>query len=119
MRLGVPWIVWAAVMGIVAGAAKGEFDHMRLAHDGCQLPAQTGDYRTFDFELRREALRRAGIGGKATDREQILDRYRNALQRAGPRADCESGIGVIGASSRIFGRPLRIGHQLAAASLVI
>src|SRR5262249_56316450 len=89
MRLGVPGIVWAAVMGIVAGAAKGKFDHMRLAHHGRQLPAQAGDHRTFDFELRREALGRAGIGSESTDRELIPDRYPNALPPARARAHPE------------------------------
>ena len=52
-------------------------------------------------------------------REEILDRGRNALQRARARADREGRIGGIGAFPRMIRRPLRIGHELGAETLVI
>jgi len=52
-------------------------------------------------------------------REQILDRGRDALQRTGARTDGEGGIGRLGAFARMLGRPLRIGQELAAETLVI
>src|SRR5207248_3552642 len=63
--------------------------------------------------------RRLGIGRKAGDREQVLNRSRNPLQRTGMRTDGKSRVGGVGAAPRIVWRPLRIGHQLAAEPLVI
>jgi len=119
MRLGIPRIVRAAVMGVVAGAAESKFDHVGLAHHRRQLPAQRGDHRSIDFEIRRQALSRPCMGRKARNREQVLDRGRNALQRPSARSHGKSGIGRVGASSRMLGCPLRIGHELAAETFVI
>jgi hypothetical protein len=86
-------------MRILAGAAEGEFHHMRLTHHCRQLPAQISDDRALDLEFRRQALGRAGIGREARDGEEILDRRRNALQRARSRTDCKGGIGGFRACS--------------------
>jgi hypothetical protein len=119
MRLGVPRIVRAAIVGVLPGAAESEFDHMGLAHHARQLLAQRRNDRAFDLEFRRQRFGRAGKGREARHREQVLDRGRNALQRAGPGACGKGGIGGVGASARMRGRPLRIGHQLASEPLVI
>src|SRR5450759_3943499 len=59
MRRRVPGIVRAAVMRVRAGAAEGEFHHMRLTHNRRQLPAQIGDDRAIDLEFRRHRPERA------------------------------------------------------------
>jgi len=43
-------------MRVLAGAAKGKFDHMGLAHHRRHLPAQIGNDRTIDLEFRRQTL---------------------------------------------------------------
>jgi hypothetical protein len=106
-------------MGVVAGAAESELDHVGLAHHGRELPAQRRDHWALDLELRRQALGRAGIGRKAGDRKQILDRGRDALQRSRARTDGEGGIGGGGALAGMLRRPLRIGHELAAEAFVV
>jgi hypothetical protein len=103
----------------MAGGAEGEFDHVRLAHDRRQLPAQIGDDRAIDLEFVRQAFGRASIGRKARNAEEVLDRSRDALQGTRPRTNGKSGIGGVGTFSRVLGCPLRICQQLGAETLVI
>src|SRR6185437_2976755 len=119
MFFRIPGIARRAVMRVVTGPAESEFDHMRLAGDGGELAPEICDHRPVLLELRRQALGRAGVGRESRMREEILDRSRDALQRARARTDRIGRIGRIGAAARMIGRPLRIGHQRLAEAIVM
>lgn len=100
-------------MGVDPQPAKGEFDRMGLAGDQRQLPQGPLDQRAGRHEIRGKGGIGAGEKRKAGQGEQILDRNRNAHQRAQITALRQKQIGGLRLIQRPRPVPAFIGVEIA------
>ena len=101
MRRRVPRVVRRAPMAVLAGAAKRELDHMRLAHDDPELAAQRRHQRPVPLpRIGRQPPARSGEAGIPGGGEQVLDRNRQALERPDRHPGGKCGVGRLGDRAR-------------------
>ena len=106
-------------MAVVAGAAERELDHMGLAHDHAELPAQLRHQRPVPFPgIGRQPAARPGETGIPSRGEEVLDRNRQSLQGTDCHPCGKGSIRGCSDGARLLRRPERIGVQALAKALV-